>query len=79
MVFTCAARILADDTEAEDVAQEVFLKAHDHFSELAASPTAGGWLKTVTTRLCLNHLKRYRNRRRFFSELQADDCARRRW
>lgn len=73
MVFTTAARLLADDAQAEDVAQEVFVKAHAHFAMLAASPTAGGWLKTVTTRLCLNHLKRYRSRWRFFSEMRRDD------
>ena len=70
MVFTCAARLLADDAQAEDISQEVFLKAHEHFRMLAASPTAGGWLKTVTTRLCLNHLQRYRGRWRLFSELR---------
>jgi RNA polymerase sigma-70 factor (ECF subfamily) len=73
MVFTTAARMLADDAQAEDIAQEVFLKAHDHFDMLAASPTAGGWLKTVTTRLCLNHLQRYRGRWRFFSEFRRTD------
>jgi RNA polymerase sigma-70 factor, ECF subfamily len=36
---------------------------------LKSSPTAGGWLKTVTTNQCLNHLSRYRGRWRFFSEL----------
>jgi RNA polymerase sigma-70 factor (ECF subfamily) len=70
MVFTCATRLLADDAEAEDIAQEVFLRAHDHFRMLSASPTAGGWLKTVTTRLCLNHLQRYRGRWKLFSELR---------
>src|SRR4030095_5473292 len=34
------------------------------------SPTAGGWLKTVATNLSLNHLSRYRNRWRFFSEFK---------
>ncbi|HVW21990.1 MAG TPA: sigma-70 family RNA polymerase sigma factor [Opitutaceae bacterium] len=71
MVFTTAARLLADDAQAEDISQEVFLKAHRHFGMLAASPTAGGWLKTVTTNLCLNHLSRYRRRWSFFSELKA--------
>jgi RNA polymerase sigma-70 factor (ECF subfamily) len=75
MVFTTAARLLADDAQAEDVSQEVFLKAHRHYAMLEASPTAGGWLKTVTTNLCLNHLSRYRRRWRFFSELspESDD------
>jgi RNA polymerase sigma-70 factor (ECF subfamily) len=72
MVFTTAARLLANDTEAEDVAQEVFLRAFDHFDELEHSPTAGGWLKTVARNLCLNHLSRYRARWRFFSEMQHE-------
>lgn len=69
MVFTTAARLLASDAEAQDIAQEVFLKAYARFEELSQSQTAGGWLKTVTTNMCLNHLSRYRARWRFFSEL----------
>jgi RNA polymerase sigma-70 factor (ECF subfamily) len=73
MVFTTAYRLLADEAEAQDMAQEVFLRAYDHFDELSASRTAGGWLKTVTRNLCLNHLKRHRSHRRLFSELAADN------
>jgi RNA polymerase sigma-70 factor (ECF subfamily) len=73
MVFTTALRLLADEAEAEDTAQRVFVKAHGHFAMLAASPAAGGWLKTVTTRLCLNHRQRYRQRWSFFSELRRAD------
>ena len=69
MVFSTAMRLLANPTEAEDVAQEVFLRAFEHFSDLRESPTAGGWLKTVATNLSLNHLSRYRARWSFFSEL----------
>ncbi len=69
MVFSTAVRLLANPAEAEDIAQEVFLKAYERFSELRHSPTAGGWLKTVATNLSLNHLSRYRSRWSFFSEL----------
>lgn len=69
MVFSTAMRLLANQTEAEDVTQEVFLKAYQHFDDLRYSPTAGGWLKTVATNLSLNHLTRYRSRWSFFSEL----------
>lgn len=69
MVFSTAMRLLANPTEAEDVAQEVFLKAFERFGDLEASPTAGGWLKTVATNMSLNHLTRYRARWSFFSEL----------
>jgi RNA polymerase sigma-70 factor (ECF subfamily) len=71
MVFSTAMRLLANQTEAEDVSQEVFLRAFEHFGELRESPTAGGWLKRVATNLSLNHLTRYRARWSFFSEMFA--------
>jgi RNA polymerase sigma-70 factor, ECF subfamily len=73
MVFSTAVRLLGNDAEAQDIAQEVFLKAYERYQQLRESPTVGGWLKTVTTNLCLNHLSRYRARWRFFSELLSRD------
>lgn len=73
MVFTTALRLTANEAEAQDIAQEVFLKAYERFAELHASPTVGGWLKTVATNLSLNHITRYRRRWSFFSELFTDD------
>jgi RNA polymerase sigma-70 factor (ECF subfamily) len=70
MVFSTAMRLLANEAEAEDIAQEVFLKAYQRFAELRDSPTAGGWLKKVATNLSLNHLSRYRARWSFFSEMR---------
>jgi RNA polymerase sigma-70 factor (ECF subfamily) len=69
MVFATAVRLLGNPSEAEDVAQTVFLRAFERFAEIVDSPTAPGWLKTVTTNACLNHLSRYRARWRLFSEL----------
>ncbi|MDE2755077.1 MAG: sigma-70 family RNA polymerase sigma factor, partial [Acidobacteriota bacterium] len=68
MVFGTAVRLLGDESEAEDVSQTVFLKAFERFDQLGGSPSAGGWLRTVTTNLCLNHLSRYRFRWRLFSQ-----------
>src|ERR1017187_7205715 len=69
MVFSTAMRLVANQAEAEDITQEVFLKAYERFGELRESPTAGGWLRTVATNMSLNHLSRYRSRWSFFSEL----------
>jgi RNA polymerase sigma-70 factor, ECF subfamily len=69
MVFSTALRLLANPSEAEDISQEVFLRAYQHFAELRTSPTAPGWLRKVATNLSLNHLSRYRARWSFFSEL----------
>ncbi len=80
MVFSTAIRLLGNGPDAEDVAQEVFLRAYERFAEIRDSPTAGGWLKTVTRNLCLNHLQRYRARWRFFSEMYTDsDHEERAW
>lgn len=73
MVFSTAMRLVANCAEAEDIAQEVFLRAYQHFEELQSSPSAGGWLKTVATNLSLNHLSRYRARWSFFSDLFASE------
>jgi RNA polymerase sigma-70 factor, ECF subfamily len=76
MVFTTSARLVRNDAQAEDIAQEVFIKAHEHFEMLSTSPAAGGWLKTVATNLSINHLQRYRNRWKFFSEFGGGSAPR---
>ncbi len=73
MVFSTAMRLLANQSDAEDISQEVFLRAYERFDDLRHSPTVGGWLKTVATNLSLNHLSRYRSRWSFFSELFRSD------
>jgi RNA polymerase sigma-70 factor (ECF subfamily) len=72
MVFSTAVRLTGNEAQAEDIAQEVFLRAYENFLQLRESATAGGWLKTVATNLSLNHLTRYRKRWRFFSDLGRD-------
>lgn len=70
MVFATAVRLLGNPADAEDIAQAVFVKAYERFAGIGSSPTAAGWLRTVATNLCLNHLARYRRRWRFFSEMR---------
>lgn len=73
MVFSTAVRLLGNEADAADTAQDVFLKAHERFDELRGSERAGGWLKVVTRNLCLNHLSRYRARWQMFSDLDPDE------
>ena len=75
MVFATAVRLVGNPTEAEDIAQTVFMRAFQRFAEIGPSPTAAGWLKTVTRNVCLNHLSRYRRRWRLFSELAPADAS----
>lgn len=73
MVFSTAVRLTSSPAQAEDISQEVFLRAYESFDTLRSSPKAGGWLKTVATNLTLNHLTRHRKRWRLFSEIFSDD------
>jgi RNA polymerase sigma-70 factor (ECF subfamily) len=73
MVFSTAVRLTASHAQAEDISQDVFLRAYQTFDNLRSSPKAGGWLKTVATNLSLNHLTRHRKRWRLFSEVFSDD------
>jgi RNA polymerase sigma-70 factor (ECF subfamily) len=73
MVYTTALRLSSDADQAEDVSQEVFLRAHQHWDELRDNPRAAGWLKTVSRNLTLTHLTRYRKRWVFFSQLAAGE------
>jgi len=76
MVYATAVRLLSRRADAEDVAQTAFLKAWERFGDLRDNPAAGGWLKTVTTNLALNHLTRYRSLWRLFSEIAGADDSR---
>ena len=73
MVFSTAARLSGNDAQAEDITQEVFLRAHRRVDELRDNPRAAGWLKTVATHLTFTHLTRYRKRWVFFSQMQSAD------
>lgn len=73
LVFTTAIRLLQNPSDAEDVAQEVFLRAYKEFHKLQDNPAAGGWLRCVARNLCLNHLTRYRARWRFFTDVFHPD------
>ncbi len=79
LVYSTALRLLAQPAEAEDVAQEVFLRAYQPAgTQPPDAVSTPAWLRTVATRLALNHLTRYRRRWMFFSEFtetEDDDGA----
>jgi RNA polymerase sigma-70 factor (ECF subfamily) len=73
MVYSTACRILRNEADALDVAQEVFLRAYRHYDRLADNPKAGGWLRRVARNLSLNQITRYRNRWTFFTDLEREE------
>jgi RNA polymerase sigma-70 factor (ECF subfamily) len=60
-VFQVAYSILADPADAEEVAQEAFLRAHRRFSSLRDPARFRAWVGRIAVRLALN---RHRARRR---------------
>ena len=41
MVYSTAIRLVANPADAEDISQQVFLKAYDHFDDIAPAGARG--------------------------------------
>jgi RNA polymerase sigma-70 factor, ECF subfamily len=57
-VMNLAWRILRDPTEAEDLAQNVFVQAYKSAPRYRATAKFSTWLFTITRNLCLNEIRR---------------------
>jgi RNA polymerase sigma-70 factor (ECF subfamily) len=55
-VFTLALRMVGDRADAEDIAQEVFLKAYRGLSGFRGGSRFSTWLYAIASHHCLNHL-----------------------
>ena len=55
-VFGVAFRMLGSRAEAEEVAQETFLRAHRGLGEFRGEARLGTWLYAIASRLCLTRL-----------------------
>jgi RNA polymerase sigma-70 factor (ECF subfamily) len=64
-VFGVAFRMLGNGAEAEEVAQDVFLRVHRGIASFRGEAKLSTWLYAITSRLCLNRLggERRRDRR----------------
>jgi RNA polymerase sigma-70 factor (ECF subfamily) len=60
MVFNVARAMLGDAHAAEDVSQEAFLHAYQGLPAYRAEGKFPAWLRTIVTRLCLNHRRDHR-------------------
>ena len=55
-VFGIAARMLGNAAEAEEVAQEVFLRVHRAIAEFRGDSKLSTWLYAIASRVCLTRL-----------------------
>jgi RNA polymerase sigma-70 factor (ECF subfamily) len=57
-VFNVCYRMLGERMEAEDLAQETFIRAFRRLATYDPDRPFGPWVRRVATRVCLNHLDR---------------------
>jgi RNA polymerase sigma-70 factor (ECF subfamily) len=60
MVVALALSIIADRVEAEDIAQEAFLKAYSNLHTLKDPSRFAGWLSRIAVQECSNTLRKKR-------------------
>jgi RNA polymerase sigma-70 factor (ECF subfamily) len=63
-VFGVALRMLGSRGEAEEIAQEVFLRVHRSVGGFRGAAKLSTWLYAIASRLCLNRLRAPERRRR---------------
>jgi RNA polymerase sigma-70 factor, ECF subfamily len=57
-VLTLAARIINNRSEAEDVAQDIFVKVFQSLHDFRGTSRFSTWIYRITVNHCLNHLRR---------------------
>ena len=57
MVYRTSLQFMKHSGEAEDAAQESFIKAFERLNEYRAEASFGSWLKRITIHRCLDKLK----------------------
>jgi RNA polymerase sigma-70 factor (ECF subfamily) len=55
-IFNVCYRLAGESREAEDLAQEAFVRAYERFDRYDLERPFGPWMRRVATNLCLNHL-----------------------
>ena len=72
-VFNVCYRILHERTEAEDMAQETFIRAHERLGTFDEDRPFGPWVRRVAANVCLNHLESQRVTMELDEERDADE------
>jgi RNA polymerase sigma-70 factor, ECF subfamily len=75
-VFNVCYRILHERGEAEDLAQEAFLRAYDRIHTFDVEREFGPWMRRVAANLCLNHLESQKTTVELDDERDADESQR---
>lgn len=76
MVFALAISRVRDAAEAEDIAQESFLKAHSQLHTLRDPSRFAGWLGRITLQQCTNAIRKSRRHRAAMDREAAESVDR---
>jgi RNA polymerase sigma factor, sigma-70 family len=72
-IYIYCCRLLGDDTEAEDAAQDIFVKAYRSIGRYEPTGSFSSWLYSIAYRHCLNILRRRKLHYKIQSLLKRDD------
>jgi RNA polymerase sigma-70 factor (ECF subfamily) len=72
-VMTMAARLLGTREDAQDVAQEVFLRAFKYLHRLDPEKPIEPWLMRITVNVCRDSARRRQRRRHTFVEVEGPE------
>lgn len=72
-VYSLAVRLVGDQEEAADLAQEAFLKAWQNLPSFQGESSFSTWLYRVTTNLCIDWLRRQKRRQETAPAVSLDD------
>ena len=75
-VFNVCYRILHERTDAEDMAQEAFIRAHERLNTFDDQREFGPWIRRIAANVCLNHLESRRVSAQLDDERDADESQR---
>ncbi|HQV95471.1 MAG TPA: sigma-70 family RNA polymerase sigma factor [Anaerolineales bacterium] len=75
-VFNVCYRILHERGEAEDLAQETFIRAYNRLDQFDLEREFGPWVRRVAANLCLNHLESQKITAPLDEDRDADESVR---
>lgn len=65
-IHTYAYHLLGNQEDADDITQEVFIRAYARMSQLREQTSLRSWLYRIATNLCMDHLRRRSRVKRIF-------------
>ncbi len=74
-ILNLAFRLVGDRDEAEDIAQEAFLRLHRSLGTFRGESRIGTWLYRTVTRLGIDHLRREKLKRNIFFFRRGEEDA----